>query len=276
MRGALPRGSRLVELDQTGVTAVRWVAATPARAMTEDPGVTFSQMVALTVRLPRRGRGFWYSVAIDLLWPLVVLFVRMRMAGRTNIPREGAVLLASNHLSNADPVTLTAFALAAGRVPRYLAKASLWKAPVIGWVMSSGRHIPVDRDSVRAGQALDGARTSLQAGECVIVYPEGGFTTDPDGWPMRGKNGVSRLALTTRTPVVPVAQWGTRELLPPGKLLPRPWRKVTVVAGAEVDLSDLYGLEPTKPVLDEATSRIMAAVTALLTGVRELPHPGPD
>jgi hypothetical protein len=49
---------------------------------------------------------------------------------------------------------------------------------------------------------------------------------------------------------------------------------VTVVAGAEVDLSDLYGLEPTKVVLDEATARIMGAVTALLTGVRDLPHPG--
>lgn len=253
---------------------VGWGAVTGSDAMADDRAVTFSQMVALTARLPRRGRGFWYSVAIDLLWPLVVLFVRMRMAGRTNIPREGAVLLASNHLSFADPVTLTAFALASGRVPRYLAKASLWKAPVLGWVMSSGRHIPVERNSVRAGRALDGVRTSLDAGECVIVYPEGTFTTDPDGWPMRGKNGVARLALTTRTPVVPVAQWGVRELLPPGKFVPRPWRKVTVVAGEEVDLSDLYGPEPTKAELDEATARIMAAITALLTGVREVSHPG--
>jgi 1-acyl-sn-glycerol-3-phosphate acyltransferase len=236
--------------------------------------VTFYRMAAMTARLPRRGRGFWYSVAIDVLWPLVVLFVRMRMAGRTNIPRQGPVLLASNHLSFADPVTLTAFALASGRVPRYLAKASLWRVPVLGWVMSSGRHIPVDRGTARAGLALDAARTSLEAGECVIVYPEGTFTSDPDGWPMRGKNGVARVALATRTPVVPVAQWGTRELLPPGRFLPRPWRRVSVSAGAEVDLSDLYGLEPTKAVLDEATERIMAAVTALLTGIRSAPRPG--
>ncbi|WP_033434630.1 lysophospholipid acyltransferase family protein [Saccharothrix syringae] len=241
--------------------------------MADDPGVTFYRMAALTARLPRRGRGFWYSVAIDVLWPLVVLFVRMRMKGRANIPRQGPVLLASNHLSFADPVTLTAFALASGRVPRYLAKASLWRAPVIGWVMSSGRHIPVDRGTARAGRAVDAVRASLEAGECVIVYPEGTFTNDPDGWPMRGKNGVARVALATRAPVVPVAQWGTRELLPPGRFVPRPWRRVSVVAGAEVDLSDLYGLEPTKAVLDEATARIMGAVTALLTGIRELPAP---
>ncbi|RKT56227.1 lysophospholipid acyltransferase family protein [Saccharothrix australiensis] len=231
-------------------------------------------MVAMTARLPRRGRGFWYSVAIDVLWPLVVLFVRVRMAGGANIPRRGAVLLASNHLSFADPVTLTAFALASGRVPRYLAKASLWKAPVIGWVMASGRHIPVDRGGVRGGQALGPARSSLEEGECVIVYPEGTFSTDPDGWPMRGRNGVARLALETRTPVVPVAQWGTRELLPPGRFVPRPWTKVHVVAGAPVDLSDLYGLDLTRQVLDVATARVMAALTALLEDVRGVPHPG--
>ncbi|MBM7814209.1 lysophospholipid acyltransferase family protein [Saccharothrix algeriensis] len=231
-------------------------------------------MVALTARLPRRGRGFWYSVAIDALWPLVVLFVRLRMAGGANIPRRGAVLLASNHLSFADPVTLTAFTLAAGRVPRYLAKASLWKAPVLGWVMSSGRHIPVDRGTARAGRALDAARSSLADGQCVIVYPEGTFSDDPDGWPTRAKNGVARLALTSRTPVVPVAQWGTRELLRPGRLLPRPWTRVHVVAGPPVDLSDLYGPEPTKQVLDTATERVMTAITALLEEVRDLPHPG--
>ncbi|MEU6151981.1 lysophospholipid acyltransferase family protein [Actinosynnema sp. NPDC047251] len=235
--------------------------------------MSFTRMVALTARLPRRGRGFWYSVAIDLLWPLVVVFVRMRMAGGANVPREGKVLLASNHVSFADPVTLTAFTLASGRVPRYLAKASLWKVPVLGWVMSGGKHIPVDRGTVRAGQAVDAMRDALDDGQCVIVYPEGTFTNDPDGWPMRGKNGVARMALESRTPVVPVAQWGTQRLLPPGRFVPRPFTKVHVVAGAPVDLSDLYGLEPTKQVLDEATRRIMAAITTLLVGVRELPHP---
>jgi 1-acyl-sn-glycerol-3-phosphate acyltransferase len=197
-----------------------------------------------------------------------VLFVPMRMAGRQHIPRSGPVLLASNHLSSADPITLTAFTLTAGRVPRYLAKSGLWRTPVVGWVMSSGRHIPVDRGTARAGLALDAAHRALADGECVIVYPEGTFTSDPDGWPMRGKSGVARVALATRTPVVPVAQWGTQRLLPPNRFLPRPFTTVDVVAGPEVDLSDLYDREPTKEVLDVATERIMAAIRELLSGVR--------
>ncbi|AXX32446.1 1-acyl-sn-glycerol-3-phosphate acyltransferase [Actinosynnema pretiosum subsp. pretiosum] len=235
--------------------------------------MSFSEMVALTPRLPRRGRGIWYGLAIELIWPLLVLFVRMRMTGREKVPKSGAVLLASNHLSNVDPILLTAYALASGRVPRYLARANLFTAPVIGAVMRSGRHIPVDRGSARAGLALDAARTALAEGECVGVYPEGTFTSDPDHWPMRGKSGVARVALATRTPVVPVAQWGPERLLPDGSARPRPWTEVHITCGDPVDLSDLYGKPMTKQVLDEATARIMAAITGLLEGLRGEPAP---
>jgi 1-acyl-sn-glycerol-3-phosphate acyltransferase len=227
-------------------------------------------MVALTARLPRRGRGFWFGLAIDLLWPVVVLFIRLRLSGREHLPREGGVLVAANHLSFVDPVSTTVFALAAGRVPRYLAKASLWRAPVVGWIMKSGRHIPVDRGTARAGLALSGAQTSVESGECVVVYPEGGFTKDPDGWPGAGKSGTARAALASRTPVIPLAQWGTQRILPQTKFLPRllPRKRVDMLAGPEVDLSDLYGLELTKEVLDKATARIMAAITDLLAEIR--------
>lgn len=228
------------------------------------------ELAALMPRLPRRGRGFWFSLAIDLLWPVVVLFVRMRMAGRHHVPSTGGVILAANHLSNADTVSTTVFTLVSGRVPRFLAKASLWRAPVVGWIMRSGRHIPVERETDKAADALDPAVVALKQGECVGVFPEGKFTRDPDGWPMKAKSGVARLALLSQVPVVPVAQWGTQDLLPRGRVLPRllPRKTVHVVAGAPVDLSDLYELAPTREVLDEATTRIMDAITTLLRGIR--------
>lgn len=228
------------------------------------------ELAALTPRLPRRGRGFWFSLAIDVLWPVVVVFVRMRMAGRHHVPSSGGVILAANHLSNADTVSTTVFTLASGRVPRFLAKASLWRMPVVGWIMRSGKHIPVERETEKAGASLDPAVQSLLSGECVGVFPEGTFTRDPDGWPMKGKSGVARMALLSRVPVIPVAQWGTQNLLPHRKVLPRllPRKTVHVVAGAAVDLSDLYDRELTREVLDEATERIMAAITTLLRGIR--------
>ena len=85
---------------------------------------------------------------------------------------------------------------------------------------------------------------------------------------MVGKTGVARLALTTRAPVIPVAQWGAQDLLARyGKLLkPFPRKLVTVVAGPPVVLDDLYDRPQDTKTLREATERVMAAITALLEG----------
>ncbi len=178
--------------------------------------------------------------------------------------------MASNHLSFADPIAVTLFTLAAGRVPRFFAKAELWDTPVVKRVMTSGGHIPVHRGRASALDAYRDGVASVRAGECVVVFPEGGFTERPDGWPSRGKTGLARMALTTGTPVVPLACWGTQELLPVGSRLPRVRRRpvLHLVAGPPVDLSDLVCERPTASQLREATERIMAAVTELLSHIR--------
>lgn len=230
--------------------------------------------VRLLWRTPRRGRGRWFGVAIDVIWPLVMVFSRPVWRGLGRLPATGPVLLAANHLSYVDPVTLTAYALAGGRIPRYLAKAELWRRPLVRRVMADGRHIPVDR----GGRGAPGYREALRAigdGECVVVFPEGAFTDDPRGWPMAGRNGVARMALRTGAPVMPVAHWGGQHLLPPGRVLPRvlPRPAVHIVAGPPVELDDLRGGRLTDEVLDTATKRIMAAITALLAEIRDEPPP---
>jgi 1-acyl-sn-glycerol-3-phosphate acyltransferase len=232
--------------------------------------LTRRQMIAYGRRFARAGRGAWYSVAIEVVWQFLVQTTRFRVRGSRNIPEAGGVLVASNHLSFADPTTLTAFCLAAGRVPRYLAKASLWDLPVVRSVMRSGRHIPVYRGAATASEAFRDAVASVKAGECVAIFPEATFSKDPAGWPMRGKTGVARIALETGAPVIPVANWGTHRLLPATAWFPRglPRKTVELVAGPPVDLSDLAGRELTRAVLEEATARIMAAVTDLLVTLR--------
>ncbi|WP_018683894.1 lysophospholipid acyltransferase family protein [Actinokineospora enzanensis] len=233
--------------------------------------------LALMFRTPRRGRGAWYGLAIYLIWPLLALSTRLRFRGGEKLPRTGGVALVSNHLSFADPVTVTAFALAAGRIPRYLAKSSLWRIPVVGRVLASGGHIPVERNTAQARHAYIGAVQAIERGECVMFFPEAGFSDDTDHWPSRRvKSGVARVALETGVPVIPVVNWGTHKLLPPTARFPRlfPRKTVDILAGDPVDLSDLEGTD--RETVDEATKRIMHAVTELLAGLRDEKPPATE
>ena len=226
--------------------------------------------MAGVARTPRRDRGFWYGLAIDVGYPIAMACTVPVWRGGEHIPAAGPVLLVSNHLSFADPVTETVFVLAHGRVPRFLAKSGLWRLPVIGRVMADGGHIPVHRDVRDARGAYQAALAALGRGEALLVYPESTFTDDPDGWPMRGRTGVAKLALESGAPVVPIAHWGNQRVLPPKKIVPRllPRKRVVVYAGEPVDLSDFAGQRLSRTVLTGATARIMAAITDLLTEIR--------
>src|SRR5439155_6108050 len=142
---------------------------------------------------------------------------------------------------------------------QFLGKASLFKIPVIGWLISQVRQIPVHRGTVDAIKALEAAIAAVKDGDCVIIYPEGTTTREPDLWPMRGKTGVARLALSTGAPVVPLAMWGPQRLYDPRthKLRPRPRTPVTLVAGPPIDLSAWAGSPPTTQTLYEMTDAIM-------------------
>ncbi|MBK1786264.1 1-acyl-sn-glycerol-3-phosphate acyltransferase [Prauserella sp. ASG 168] len=212
-----------------------------------------------------------------MLAPFLALGTRYRVTGAHHIPREGGVLVASNHLSYADPVMITAACLMGGRVPRFFAKSGLWKVPVVRNVMTSGRHIAVNRGKASALESFRDTVSAVREGDCVVVFPEGTFSDRDDEWPMKAKTGLARVALTTGAPVVPLACWGSHHVLPVGARLPRvfPRRRVELLAGPPVDLSDLVSERPTATQQREATQRIMAAVTSLLAEVRG-EDPPPD
>lgn len=235
-----------------------------------DRPMSVWEKLRLTVRRRRSGAGFWYGLGIELIWPLVMLFTRLSFRGGGHIPRTGGALLALNHVSSSDPIFDTAFVISHGRIPRYLAKSELWSIPVVKSVLAGGKHIPVYRDSTRAADAFGAAVAALQRGEVVAFYPEGTYTADPAGWPMKAKNGIGRIAMMTGVPVIPVANWGTQEVLPADgrpRLLPR--KLVRVVAGPPVDLSEFVGKPRTRTNLDGATSAIMADITALVADLRD-------
>ncbi|MDQ0373303.1 1-acyl-sn-glycerol-3-phosphate acyltransferase [Cellulomonas humilata] len=192
-------------------------------------------------------------------------------SGTENFPREGGFIVTSNHMTNIDPLTFAHFLWDNGVAPKILAKAPLFKIPVLAGVLRATGQIPVYRNTASAGESLTAAVTAIGDGDVVAVFPEGTLTRDPDLWPMVGKTGIARLALTTRAPVIPVAQWGAQNLLARyGKLLkPFPRKLVTVVAGPPVVLDDLYDRPQDTATLREATERVMDAITALLAQVRD-------
>ncbi|MFC4533629.1 lysophospholipid acyltransferase family protein [Sphaerisporangium dianthi] len=201
---------------------------------------------------------------------MLLLFTKRDWRGRANVPRTGGMIIAANHLSWSDPLLFAHFAYNSGRWPVYLAKSGVFDIPVVGTIVRKCRQIPVFRGSTDAARSLKEAEQALVEGSCVIFYPEGTITRDPDFWPMAAKTGVARLALATGVPVIPVAHWGAQELLPYGQKKPRlfPRKTFRVIAGPPVDLSKYAGQPMRSQVLKDATADIMTAITAQLAELR--------
>lgn len=236
----------------------RWGARVPGR-----PGAPVAASVARS-----------YSRALVVARPLLAATTLSRWTGVENLPAEGGVVVVSNHVSKADPITLARFLLDAGRPPSFLAKAPLFDVPVLGWLLRTSGQVPVRRGGADAQAALVTARSAVEAGGCVVMYTDGTLTKDPLGWPMVGKSGAVRLALDTGAPVVPVAQWGVQRALPRGglpRLVPR--SHLQLVVGEPVDLDRWRAAAPGSDHLDadglrEATDHVVDALVALLEGLR--------
>jgi len=221
------------------------------------------------VRPPARSNRAYRNVA-RIVRPLLKATTKPDWHGVEHFPTDRGFIVAANHMTNVDPLTFAHYLWDNGVAAKILAKAPLFKVPLVGRVLRATGQIPVYRNTSAAGESLGAAVQALEDGDAVAVFPEGTLTRDPDLWPMVGKTGVARLALTTRAPVVPVAQWGPQNLL--GRyakvLKPIPRKKVTIVAGPPVDLDDLYGRPQDTATLREATERVMDAITRLLEEVR--------
>jgi 1-acyl-sn-glycerol-3-phosphate acyltransferase len=217
----------------------------------------------------QRRLGFWRRLAVTIVLPPLRIWTKPTWTGQQNLPQTGGVILVSNHVSHFDPLVVAHYVYKSGRWPRFLTKASLWRIPLLGPFLDKTLQIPVERGSVEAVKSLDVLVEALRQDGAVVIYPEGTTTREPDLWPMRGKTGAARLALQLGLPVIPVAHWGTQDLMPNNstRLRLRPRARITVLYGDPVDLSDL-GRVADKHALATATDRIMAAITGLLEELR--------
>lgn len=215
-------------------------------------------------------RGWAFATAVGVVKPLFRTFTRCEWIDGDKIPAAGGCVVVANHISHSDPLVFGLFLYDQGRMVRYLAKEEVFHTPILKTIAGGAGQIPVKRLTTDAATAFQAAVVAVQAGECVGIYPEGTLTRDPGLWPMTGKTGAARIALTTDCPVIPVAQWGPQHLLAPYstklKLFPR--KRLRVKAGDPVDLDDLRGKPMTTAVMHEATDRIMDAITAIVAELR--------
>jgi len=226
------------------------------------------------VSTKRSGPGPWWRLAQIVILPLFNAFVTMRLKPGSTLPTEGPFIVAPNHYSEIDPVVMGVAVWKLGRTPRFLAKASLFRIPVLGFYLRKTGQIPVEREA-RGNSAIDAAHQLMNSGQGVIVYPEGTLTRQPELWPMRGKSGAIRMALETGIPLYPAAHWGTQNLMARygKKITVRPRPVIDVVIGQPMDLSQYQGKTASKELLDKATNDLMLQIQALVSELRGEPAP---
>ncbi|WP_026550710.1 lysophospholipid acyltransferase family protein [Arthrobacter sp. Br18] len=212
-----------------------------------------------------------FSILGVVVRPTLNLMMRKEWQGAERLPRNSGFIVCPNHVTEIDPLIVSHYLFNQGVMPRFLAKASLFRVPVMGSLLRTIGQVPVERTTAGANKSLEAARAALASGGGIIIYPEGTLTRDPEMWPMKGHTGAARLALQTKAPVVPMAHWGAHEVFPPYAkrlhLFPRKTSKVTV--GEPVDLSEFDGLPITRATLDAATNKILDAITVLLAELRQ-------
>lgn len=189
---------------------------------------------------------------------------RVRIEGALDgIPRDGPLILAANHISNADPVIIGAWLTKLlGRRIHWLGKREMFDWPIVGWLARNGGVLPVDRGRADA-EAFRQALRVLEEGHVLMIFPEG--TRSPTGELQQPKDGLAMLALRSGAPIVPIGVSDTDRVWPKGRKLPRPGGHATMRVGSPFRVADLLptGLDR-RAVREAATDAIMRRIAAVL------------
>lgn len=202
------------------------------------------------------------SKTTDILYNLVAVTIRsilringgFEVRGKENIPQQGGVLVAANHISYLDPP------LVGSLLPRratFMARKGLFDIPVLGW-MISGAAFPVDRERTRPSTIKETVKR-LKGGELIALFPEG--RRSDSGELMDAKRGVGMIVSLSRVPVVPALIVGSDRALPVNaRWLKR--ARVTLVIGKPIYYTSFTEGENYSghDLHEEISRRVMAAI----------------
>lgn len=211
----------------------------------------------------RQGRGLYWVMRNVLLGPPVRRIFNPIVEGAENVPKEGAAILAANHLSFADWLFMP---LSFDRRITFVAKSDYFTGDGIkGWAQrrffAGTGQVPIDRSGGRASEgALRAGLRVLERGDLFGIFPEG--TRSHDGRLYKGRTGVARMALEAKVPVIPVGVIGTDVIAPPGKVVSKVISP-TVKFGTPLDFSRYDGMSEDRFILRSVTDEIMYAIMEL-------------
>lgn len=189
-------------------------------------------------------------------------YFRWKVIDPQHVPFDGPAILASNHASFIDPPLIGS---GLHRSMNYLARESLFRFPVIGWILHSWNAVPVDRD----GGGAKGLRIILDrllSGSAIILFPEGTRTTNGELQPAR--SGIGLIVIKSEAPVIPVRVFGTFAAYGRHHTVPRPF-PIAVRYGSPIDFTNLRDEAKTctkprlKQIYQEVSDRIMAEIGKL-------------
>ncbi len=213
----------------------------------DNDNSTLVRMIALVARIGSR------------------LFANVRVDGLERIPRTGAVILAANHISNADPVLLGAYitpALHRRRI-HWLGKKELFDWPLFGWLAAHGGVHPVDRATADV-EAYRLATRILEAGFVLLIFPEG--TRSPTGTLQEAKDGTATLALRTGAMILPIGISNSDAVWPKGRKLPGPFPRRTI----QVRIGEPFAAAELVPPGADRRAAKTAATTGIMGRIAEL------
>lgn len=198
-----------------------------------------------------------------VLGPILNILFRPWVRGAEHVPKSGAAILASNHLSFVDSIFLP---LKLRRQVTFLAKMDYFTGPglkgaVIRWFFKANGQLPIDRSGGKASEdSLNTGLGVLERGSLLGIYPEG--TRSPDATLYRGRTGIARMILEAQVPVIPVAMIDTEKVMPIGQKYPN-IQRVGVAIGEPLDFSRFVGMEGERAVLRAVTDQIVYRIMRL-------------
>ena len=199
----------------------------------------------------------FYKLLMCLFHILFGILFRPAVFGKENVPMDGPVIMAANHLSNWDPP------FAGTYMPRpvaYMAKEELFKPAICGWIISQLYAFPVKRGAADRA-AIKTAIGILKQGLCLGVFPEG--HRSKDGKLGKAEAGVSLLAAMSKAPVVPTAIIGTNKIFANGGMLP----KLQIIFGEPMFFE---GKHNDKAALEDFSKKIMENIEKLIISHSQL------